>query len=81
MTRAVIFCGAGESKSPILKAVFSSIVLEKKENNASQYTAVLATPAPYPCGMVSPTASDSDIEHALTWIVDTEAMKGVGVTD
>lgn len=77
MTRAVIFCGAGESKSPIIKAAFSSITLESTESIASHYQAVLAIPAPYPCSMVSPTAPSDMIGNSLIWVVDADAMKDV----
>ena len=67
-TRHVIFCGAGASKAPILKANFGNIV-----NYAGRYTATLNSPAPYPCGNVIP-------QDSLTWIVDADALQGVSVT-
>ena len=78
MTRHVIFCGAGESKSAILKDVFLSLTLDKEEHNASCYRAQLVVPAPYPCAMVLPNTSASDeFDNTLTWVVDVDAMKDV----
>lgn len=70
MTRHVIFCGAGASKGPILRAVFKS--MDKSTDpytvpNGALYKVELEDPAPYPCGMIKPLDS-------LTWLVDGDAM-------
>ena len=75
LTRNVIFCGAGESKSLIIKDTFSSIVLVKEEQDSTLYQAVLTTPAPYPSGMVIPFIVGYPSSNSLTWIVDKDAMK------
>lgn len=75
-TRHVIFCGAGESKRPIVQAVFDGFEAPKEAGetsfapattSAKVYQVHLTTPPPYPCGMVRPLES-------LTWIVDSTAM-------
>lgn len=80
-TRRVIFCGAGGSKSAILRGVFSSVTLVKKESKATHYHARLAVPAPYPCAMVLPRTNEDDADDALLWVVDDDAMKDVFVSD
>jgi 6-phosphogluconolactonase len=75
-TRNVIFCGAGASKAPILKQVLSSIT-QVGSSTSSSMTAHMAEPAPYPCGMVIPTATRSS---RLIWVVDAEALTGVPIT-
>jgi 6-phosphogluconolactonase len=76
MTHNIIFCGAGESKAPILKSVFTTIQKSNTcmENGAGeQYTVTYSNPPPFPCAMVQPTSNDSTV----VWIVDTDAMKGI----
>ena len=80
-TRHVILCGAGSSKNAILKDIFSSVTIAKKDPNATHYRVRLAVPAPYPCAMVLPHTSEGVIDDALTWVVDADAMKDVVVTD
>lgn len=65
-TRHVIFCGAGSSKSPILREVFEGV----KMTSPSTCVATMKDPAPYPCGAVRP-------DGALTWVVDMDAMEGI----
>lgn len=77
MTRNVIFCGAGESKSIILKDTFSSMAFVKEGQGSRLYQATLATPAPYPSGMVSPYIADDSSCNSLSWIVDADAMSDV----
>lgn len=85
-TRHVIVCGAGDSKSPILQAIFEKIVLldddkcttSKSSSTSKHYQATLKNPAPYPCAMVRPDSEG--VENTLTWVVDTEAMEGVETT-
>jgi len=85
-TRHVIFCGAGKSKSPILKEIFSSVVLADTATAASEnviskrYKGTMAAPPPYPCAMVSPDTS-SDFDNTIEWVVDTEAMDGVAISE
>jgi hypothetical protein len=76
----VIFCGAGESKSPILKDTFSSIEFGKEEGDSTWYQAVLTTPAPYPSGMVIPCVAEDTSSNSLTWIVDADAMKDINTS-
>ena len=93
-TRHVVFCGAGASKSDILQAVFSNIVAvgAAAGAGAKTYRATLTQPPPYPCAMVAPpttstttgstAAADlSSDPAALTWVVDADAMEGVGVSN
>lgn len=76
MTRHVIFCGAGESKGPILKNAF--VTLAKSDDpyevpDGAVYKVTLENdPAPYPCAMVIPNTEGET--NTLTWIVDAEAM-------
>ena len=80
LTRNVIFCGAGESKSLILKDTFSSIELGLEEGGLSWYQATLTTPAPYPSGMVNPYIAEETDSNSLSWIVDADAMKDVNTS-
>jgi 6-phosphogluconolactonase len=79
-TRHVLFCGAGASKAPILKAVFASLTQVGSgaaSSSGSTLTATMAKPDPlYPCGMVLPTATKSS---QLIWVVDAEALTGVSI--
>ena len=80
MCRNVIFVGAGESKSPILNSIFSS-VSEKHVRDRSDVKDCLATlqdPAPYPCGMVRPAKISNG--HNLTFIVDTSAFSNISIS-
>ena len=79
LTRNIIFCGAGESKSLIVKDTFSSIEFLKEERNTTSYQAALTTPAPYPSGMVTPCVAEDSESNSLTWIVDVDAMKDVNI--
>jgi len=71
-TRNIIFCGAGESKGPVLRTVFKS--LDKATDaydipNGALYKVTRDDEMPpYPSGMVMPQ------ERGLTWIVDADAM-------
>jgi 6-phosphogluconolactonase len=81
LTRHVIVCGAGDSKSPILQAIFEKIVVlvnEECTSTSKRYQATLKTPAPYPCAMVRPDSAG--VENTLTWVVDADAMEGVATT-
>jgi 6-phosphogluconolactonase len=78
LTRHVIFCGAGESKSPIIQNTFSSIAHKEVGDNSVSYHAILRTPAPYPSGMVLPCTPGS-LDNTLTWIVDADAMNNVTI--
>ena len=64
-TRTVIFCGAGSSKSPILRDVFSSSKGVKMGNDG--HVSIQTNPPPYPCAMVHPLED-------LIWVVDADAM-------
>lgn len=83
-TRHVIFCGAGKSKSPILKEIFSSVVLDTAgsagTDDSKRYIATMAVPPPYPCAMVSPDTS-SDFDNTIEWVVDDEAIDGVTIAE
>jgi 6-phosphogluconolactonase/glucosamine-6-phosphate isomerase/deaminase len=65
-TRNIIFCGAGDSKAPILKAIFADIT-----QAGSTLTAQMTEPAPYPCGMV---CSD---RHAILSIAMGSGRRGL----
>mmetsp|Transcript_2995 Transcript_2995/g.8404 ORF Transcript_2995/g.8404 Transcript_2995/m.8404 type:complete len:305 (+) Transcript_2995:32-946(+) len=73
-TRTVIFCGAGGSKLPIIRAMWKT-----QANDASGVFATeLVDPAPYPCAMVRPAATKSSAaegqhQHRLFWVVDADA--------
>mmetsp|Transcript_9910 Transcript_9910/g.29386 ORF Transcript_9910/g.29386 Transcript_9910/m.29386 type:complete len:284 (+) Transcript_9910:342-1193(+) len=72
LTRDIIVCGAGASKQPIIDKVF--VLGEEDYSKAEDGTCrtvlpTLASPPPYPCSMVTPSAS-------LTWVVDHDAMVG-----
>jgi 6-phosphogluconolactonase len=67
-TRRVIFCGAGDSKSPVLKAIFEPV----QKVGKSSYDMHMVDPAPYPCGKVVPTALGTSSK--LIWVVDQAAM-------
>jgi 6-phosphogluconolactonase len=74
MTRHVVFCGAGTSKSPILKEIFEGVTTTTTTTTTTSTHVLVATmkdPAPFPCGAVRPEGGD------LTWIVDKDAMEGV----
>lgn len=80
MCRNVIFVGAGDSKSPILNSIFSSVT-EHQVRDGSDVKDCLATlqdPAPYPCGMVRPEKNSDD--HNLTFIVDTSAFSNISIS-
>jgi 6-phosphogluconolactonase len=78
MTRHVIFCGAGNSKSPILRQIFSTVALHNFEGKESKlYRVTMAVPPPFPCAMVSPNTPDQPDSNTVTWIVDAEALEGV----
>jgi 6-phosphogluconolactonase len=82
MTRNVIFCGAGGSKSAILQKVFTTVSSEDKSYEVSdgkRYRATLAIPPPYPCAMVNPASERN--RNTLTWIVDTAAVEGVTISE
>lgn len=82
MTRLVIFCGAGSSKGPILKATFAK--LEEKGDatgeatGGKKYDAFLADPAPYPCGMVRTASGGDDDTSGVVWVVDSDAATDAG---
>eukprot|EP00523_Entomoneis_sp_CCMP467_P022230 CAMPEP_0168844828 /NCGR_PEP_ID=MMETSP0727-20121128/8951_1 /TAXON_ID=265536 /ORGANISM="Amphiprora sp., Strain CCMP467" /LENGTH=322 /DNA_ID=CAMNT_0008898509 /DNA_START=51 /DNA_END=1017 /DNA_ORIENTATION=+ len=88
-TRHVIFCGAGASKSPILRAVFDKVIPKRDESTTSSTTAQsyhvqMAQPTTaLPCGMVAPNTTnsdDDDHQNTVTWVVDAAAMEGVDIT-
>ncbi|KAL7475030.1 hypothetical protein ACHAW6_000964 [Cyclotella cf. meneghiniana] len=75
MSRWVVFCGVGASKSPILRNVFGKAVVLHDENVNSVHGAKclvveMNDPAPYPCAMVRPSG-----EGLLIWVVDGDAAK------
>jgi 6-phosphogluconolactonase len=79
LTRHVIFCGAGESKSPIIRNTFTSMTRSEEVRDESVlYRAILRVPAPYPSGMVVPCTPES-LGNTLTWIVDADAMNNVSI--
>ena len=77
-TRRVVFCGAGGSKGPILRAVFATGIDLKASgmDNADGLEVTYAEPAPYPCGMVRPQ-TDNGNEPVVDWVVDRDAAEGM----
>ena len=81
MTRKIVFCGAGGSKGPILREVFSTETCNDLDtlkqsgiDNSDGVEVVYADPAPYPCGMVRPQTAD---EPVVDWVVDNDALEGM----
>lgn len=66
MTRQVVFCGAGSSKTPILQPAFESVI-----KNGCDFKVTMKDPPPYPCTAVRPQGG------TVTWVVDTDAMNGI----
>ena len=77
-TRHIIFCGAGGSKSPILKAVFDTVKEEESLENGNKYSVTMQAPPPFPCAMVAPNSAQT--ENSVTWVVDADAMKDVPIS-
>jgi 6-phosphogluconolactonase len=78
MTRHVIFCGAGKSKSPILCKVFATVGGGKPcQKDATRYEVSYTTPPPYPCAMVQPQTEKSSV----TWVVDADAVADISISD
>lgn len=77
MTRSAVFCGAGSSKGPILKAVFGGInaATVDASSEANMYKVSMTDPAPYPCGLVRPEGDDLLLSPPVTWVVDKDATK------
>ena len=74
-TGSIIFCGAGTSKGPILRAVLADVA-EATETTAGAIAPRMVTyadPPPYPCGMVRPKSLN------LTWVVDADAVEELGL--
>mmetsp|Transcript_22980 Transcript_22980/g.41256 ORF Transcript_22980/g.41256 Transcript_22980/m.41256 type:complete len:290 (-) Transcript_22980:138-1007(-) len=77
LSRKIIFCGAGSSKRPILKAVFGNAIevmgepIEQIVVGAKAFEVEMTDPAPYPCGMVR-TEQGGD---SLVWVVDADAAE------
>jgi 6-phosphogluconolactonase len=78
-TRHVIFCGTGQSKSPVLQAVFSSVI--KSDSREGSYHVIYKYPPPFPCAMARPNTPDQPSTNTLTWVVDADAMDGVHVSE
>jgi 6-phosphogluconolactonase len=82
MTRHIIFCGAGESKAPVLQAVFDSVTTTTGDTTADGgrivYRVAMRKSCPYPCGRVLPNTKDT--ENTLLWIVDKHAMDSVSTS-
>lgn len=72
-TRDVIFVGAGESKSAVLKTIFKNIYFQTACGTGSdeigKYNVVMNNESVYPCGMIRPS-SDS-----LHYVTDASAAK------
>ena len=74
-TGSIIFCGAGKSKGPILRAVLADVA-EATETTAGAIAPRMVTyadPPPYPCGMVRPKSLN------LSWVVDADAVEELGL--
>lgn len=81
-SRHIIFCGAGSSKQPILRAVFKTpknwLAHESQDFTCPQNdkaTVEMVDPAPFPCGMVRPEGEGGN--DRLVWIVDHDAWGGI----
>ena len=74
LSRCVVFCGAGASKSPILEAVFSNSTRSENDDmeklGAKALNVEMNDPAPYPCAMVRPKRDGS-----LIWVIDEDAAR------
>jgi 6-phosphogluconolactonase len=84
LTRHVIFCGAGASKSPILQQAFSKVSKDDGDvcgdaESCPQFSVTLTRPAPFPCAMVDPRYP-SQATCTVTWVVDSDAMNGVTIS-
>jgi 6-phosphogluconolactonase len=71
-TRHVIFCGAGNSKAPILQGIFETVTADGVDGT---YKVTMTKSAPYPCAGVLPDSVD--VENTLIYVVDQDAMEGV----
>ena len=75
LSRQIIFCGAGASKTPILNAIFedakekSGTLVERAVDGTKVMEVKMVDPAPYPCGMVRPVHGGD----RLLWVVDADA--------
>ena len=93
-TRHVIFCGAGDSKAPILQKMFQTVVPTQQQHQQQQpcsflraaatalvgsYTVTMTEPAPFPCAAVRPNSQG--VQNTLTYIVDQKAMDGVTIQE
>lgn len=77
-SRRIIFCGAGGSKQPILKAVLGNLTEAAGDSietvdGAKAYTIDMMDPAPYPCGMVRTKNGG----NTLLWVADADAVAGL----
>jgi 6-phosphogluconolactonase len=72
-TRNVIFCGAGESKVPILTQIFDSFIADSEK--AQTYQVQMKQPAPFPCAAVIPNSIHENC--TLSYIVDQAAVVGM----
>jgi len=81
-TRHVVFCGAGGSKAPILRDVFTSVGQPDPGylvGDGSRHNVTIKTPPPYPCAMVRPNVPGD--ESSLIWVVDKDAVKDVSIPE
>mmetsp|Transcript_33600 Transcript_33600/g.77510 ORF Transcript_33600/g.77510 Transcript_33600/m.77510 type:complete len:166 (+) Transcript_33600:54-551(+) len=74
-TRHVLFCGAGSSKSPIVKDVFVDRKQDDDKKN-SVFVMTMKDPAPYPSAAVWPNPSGEE-PNTLTWVIDKDATTGI----
>ena len=72
-TRDVIFVGAGESKSPILKSIFHSVIYshDDDDDDIKTYNVTMQNDDDviYPCGMIRP------ISNSLHYVTDVSATE------
>jgi 6-phosphogluconolactonase len=79
-TRRVIFCGAGDSKAPILQRIFETTMRQTASSELGMiYNVTMSDPAPFPCARVRPNLLTG--QNTLTYVVDQEAMTGVVIQD
>lgn len=91
MTRNVIFCGAGDSKAPIVSNVFDVVkncAVNEFSKNCGCYIGSYNEPPPYPCAMVRPSLSsmkseeleETKVKLRVIWMLDTFAFTNVPVS-
>uniref|UniRef100_A0A7S2W6D5 6-phosphogluconolactonase n=1 Tax=Eucampia antarctica TaxID=49252 RepID=A0A7S2W6D5_9STRA len=83
-SRMIVFCGAGESKGPILNRIFATVhhtppkqITTNDNDNVKECSAILSDPAPFPCGMARPNEKQ---DSNLVYVVDTSAAATLNIS-